>query len=176
MSRVTTCEVPSARILLDAMPLKPQMGWDTIDDVKARLGGRETRRVAGLRYYYDCATGGRDGRRRSWESQVAVARYLGYRSYLILRATFRFWHDPSALAILKGWGRAGRRREPRYPDPEVRRFHAREQSLFRLPFRAREVRWQRREFDAMTPNRGSWKRDAVVGHPAVAGLSSQVGE
>jgi glycosyltransferase involved in cell wall biosynthesis len=133
--------------LRDVMPLEPRMGWDTIDEVKAQLAGWTTRSVADLPFYHHRITGERDGGRRSWESQGALAWYLGYRvSYLVLRTAFRVWHDRSALAILKGWMRAGLHREPRYPDPEVRRFLRREQSLLRLPLRAREVLgWQRRE-------------------------------
>jgi glycosyltransferase involved in cell wall biosynthesis len=131
----------------DVMPLEPRMGWDTIDEVKAQLGGWTTRSVADIPFYHHRGTGERDGRRRSWESQGAVAWYLGYRvSYLVLRTAYRASRDRSAVAILKGWMRAGLRRDPRYPDPEVRRFLRREQSLLRLPLRAREVLgWQRRE-------------------------------
>jgi glycosyltransferase involved in cell wall biosynthesis len=133
--------------LRDVMPLEPRMGWDTIDEVKAQLRGWKTRSISGIPVYHHRVTGERDGRRRSWESQGAVAWYLGYRvPYLVLRTAFRARHDRSALGILTGWTRAGLRRDPRYPDREVRQFVRREQSLLRLPLRAREaLGWQHRD-------------------------------
>jgi hypothetical protein len=125
------------------MPLEPRFGWDTIDELKAQLHGWSTRTVADIPFFHHRATGARDGRRRAWEAQGRIAWYLGYRfPYLLMRAVFRSFDDWHALGMISAWARAGLRREPRYPDPDVRRLLREQQRLSRLTLRAREVRLQ----------------------------------
>ena len=129
--------------LRDVMPLERRMGWDTVDELKAQLNGWTARSVAVIPFKHHRATGERDGSRRSWESQGALAWYLDYRvPYLVLRTVFRAGRDRRAMAILSGWTWAGLRGDPRHPDLEVRRTLREQQSLLRLPLRAREV-WRR---------------------------------
>jgi glycosyltransferase involved in cell wall biosynthesis len=126
------------------LPLEERFGWDTVDELKAQLGGWQVRSIDDLAFYHHRETGERDGLRRSWQAHGDLAWYLGYRpSYLFLRTAFRACSDPSALATVYGWARAGLRREPRYANPEVRSLLREQQSLTQLPLRAREV-WRRR--------------------------------
>jgi poly-beta-1,6-N-acetyl-D-glucosamine synthase len=126
-------------------PLEERMGWDTIDEIKAQLHGWTTRSIADLAFFHFRATGARDGGRRAWESQGDLAWFLDYRvSYLLFRTAFRSLEDPRALFMLSAWGGAAVRREPRYPDLEVRRFLRAQQTLWRLPQRADEVVGRRR--------------------------------
>jgi glycosyltransferase involved in cell wall biosynthesis len=126
--------------LRDVLPLEARMGWDTVDELKAHLNGWTTRSVTDIAFKHHRSTGERDGGRRSWESQGALAWYLGYRvPYLVLRTMFRVGRDRAALAILTGWVRAGLRGDPRHPDLEVRRALREQQRLRRLPLRAREA-------------------------------------
>jgi GT2 family glycosyltransferase len=126
--------------LLGVLPLEERFGWDTIDELKAQLAGWQVRSINDLAFYHHRETGQRDGARRSWEAHGDLAWYLGYRpSYLLLRTAFRACSDPSALATLYGWARAGLRRQPRYGDSKVRSLLREQQSLAQLPLRAREV-------------------------------------
>lgn len=126
--------------LLAVLPLEERFGWDTIDELKAQLNGWQVRSIDDLPFYHHRETGERDGLRRSWEAHGDLAWYLGYRpSYLLLRTAFRACSDPSALATLYGWVRAGLRREPRYANQEVRSLLREQQSISQLPRRAREV-------------------------------------
>ena len=122
------------------LPLVERLGWDTIDEVQAVLKGWRVETLEGIAFYHHRRVGERDGNHAAWESQGALAWYLDYRpSYLLLRTLFRMGHDRSAVALLTGWMRAARRRDPRYPDLEVRRYLRSEQSLGRIPTRAREA-------------------------------------
>jgi poly-beta-1,6-N-acetyl-D-glucosamine synthase len=129
-----------SRCLEQIAPLEPRMGWDTIDEIKAQINGWSTRSISTIAFYHHRATGARDGERRSWESQGHLAWYLDYRpSYLVFRTLFRALQDRHAVAMLFAWASSGVRREPRYPDRNVRRFLREQQSVRQLPRRAREV-------------------------------------
>jgi poly-beta-1,6-N-acetyl-D-glucosamine synthase len=126
--------------LQDVMPLEPRFGWDTIDELKAQVRGWSTRSVSDIPFFHHRETGERDGGRRAWEAQGRIAWYLGYRfPYMLMRALFRSFDDWHALGMIPAWAGAGLRREPRYPDAEVRRLLRDQQRLSRLTLRAREV-------------------------------------
>ena len=124
----------------DVSPLTEQLGWDGIDEVKARLQGWETRSVPGVTFRHHRRVGERDGLWKSYESQGATARFMGYRlSYLVLRSIFRMVEDPRSLGMIVGWSKAARERRPRYDDLAVRRYIRAEQRLSRMPLRAFEA-------------------------------------
>lgn len=126
--------------LPDVMPLEEQLGWDAIDEVKARLAGWSTRSIADLPFFHHRPVGSRDGARRSWESQGTAAYFIGYRpSYLVLRSLFQSRRDPRALAMILGYLREVRARAPQCSDTRVRDYLRDQQRLMRLTFRAREA-------------------------------------
>jgi glycosyltransferase involved in cell wall biosynthesis len=121
-------------------PLTEQLGWDGIDEVQARLAGWDTRSIRGVTFRHHRRVGQRDGAWRSYESQGATARFMGYRfSYLLVRSLFRMFENPRAFGMIVGWGKAARAREPRFADPDVRRYIRRQQSLLHIPLRALEA-------------------------------------
>lgn len=128
------------RCFEDVSPLTVQLGWDGIDEVKARLRGWETRSVPGVTFLHHRRVGERDGTWQSYESQGATARFMGYRlSYLALRSLFRTADDPRSLGMIVGWLKAARERRPRYDDPAVRSYIRSQQRLSQVPLRALEA-------------------------------------
>jgi glycosyltransferase involved in cell wall biosynthesis len=124
----------------DVSPLVEQLGWDGIDEVKARLQGWETRSIAGVAFQHHRRVGERDGAWQSYESQGATARFMGYRlPYLVLRSLFRMVDDPRSLGMVVGWLKAARERRARYDDPAVRQYIRAEQRLSKVPIRALEA-------------------------------------
>jgi hypothetical protein len=121
-------------------PLVEQLGWDGIDEVKAALAGWRVRSIAGLPFYHHRPVGRRDGAIRSWESQGATARFMGYRfSYLAARSVFRARRDPRALAMILGWVKSAARNEPVHGEVEVISYLRAQQRVRALPARAREA-------------------------------------
>ncbi len=121
-------------------PLAEQLGWDGIDEVRARLAGWETRSASGIRFRHHRSVGERDGAWNSYESQGATARFMGYRlSYLVFRSLFKTMHDVRSLGMISGWLKAALRSEPRYPDTAVRDYVRSQQRVTRLPRRALEA-------------------------------------
>src|SRR5579864_600411 len=126
--------------LPDVMPLEEQLGWDGIDEVKARLAGWSTRSIPDLPFYHHRPVGARDGARRSWESQGMAAYFIGYRpSYLVLRSLFQSRRDPRALAMILGYLREARSNAPRCADAQVRAYVRDQQRLLRIRARAGEA-------------------------------------
>jgi hypothetical protein len=124
----------------DVSPLTEQLGWDGIDEIKARLAGWETRSISGVTFRHHRPVGARDGAWSSWKSQGATSRFMGYRfSYLLLRSLFRMRSDPRAIGMVVGWIESALRREPRYDDAAVRRYLRQQQAAGRLIDRAREA-------------------------------------
>lgn len=126
--------------LADVMPLEPRLGWDGIDELKAAVRGWRTATLPDVAFYHHRKVGQREAAYARWRRQGETAHYMGYRpSYLLVRALYRAVREPSALAMVHGYCGAVLRRSPRYPDREVREWLRREQSLRRLPTRAREA-------------------------------------
>jgi len=122
-------------------PLETTMGWDTIDELRARAAGWEIATIPEVRFYHHRKMGTREGARRSWFRYGSMAHYLEYRpSYLLLRTLYRIVREPSAAALLGGYLLAAVRRRPRYPDDAVRRLLREDQRLRHLPTRALEAR------------------------------------
>jgi glycosyltransferase involved in cell wall biosynthesis len=115
----------------DVMSLDSRMGWDGLDEVKARMQGYRSQTFLDLGFRHHRATGGRE--RSRWAHQSAqghAAWYMGYRpSYLALRTGYRALREPSALGMLAGYLAAAVRREPRCPEKDVVRHLRREQRL-----------------------------------------------
>lgn len=128
--------------LADLLPLEERMGWDGLDLAKAAVNGWRTRVLLDLPFRHHRSEGARDGSRlRTWVTQGEASHFMGYRaSYLLLRALYRMAREPAAVGLLLGYARAVVRRRPRYADREVRAYLRRQQSIRRLPLRAREAR------------------------------------
>lgn len=126
--------------LEDVLPLEERMGWDGIDEIKAAVRGWRTATIQDIEFRHHRALGEREQATARWTRQGEMAHYMGYRpSYLVFRALYRSLREPSALAMVWGYAAAAARRRPRYPDVSVRAWLRREQSLRRLPRRAREA-------------------------------------
>jgi glycosyltransferase involved in cell wall biosynthesis len=127
--------------LRDVGPLEELIGWDVVDEVRARLAGWHTRSLPELAFYHHRSLGERDGARRQWHAQGVMAHYLGYRvSYVVLRALWRARTEPAAFAMIPAFLAAKRRGEPRHPDGAVRSYVRQRQTLRSLPLRLREAR------------------------------------
>jgi glycosyltransferase involved in cell wall biosynthesis len=122
------------------LPLDERLGWDGIDEFKANAAGWHTV-TFDLPFRHHRREGERDrGRRHARAAQGRTAHYMGYRPwYLGLRALHHAVRDPSALAMVWGYARAAFAHEPRCPDDAVRGYVRKQQSLRRLPLRAREA-------------------------------------
>lgn len=126
--------------LEDVSPLVERLGWDGLDEAKATLSGWHVRSIPGLPFHHHRPVGRRDGARSSWQSQGATARFMGYRFwYLAVRSIFWARRDPRAVAMIAGWLKDAIARRPMYDDPAVVAQIRREQSLRKLPLRAREA-------------------------------------
>ena len=123
------------------LPLEEAIGWDGIDEIKARLAGWETRNIPDLPFRHHRLLGLRDGtRRRQWINLGESAHYIGYRpSYVLLRGVFRMRRDPWAPAIVWGYTAAAIRRRPRCNDDRVRAYIRSQQRLRAVPRRVAEV-------------------------------------
>jgi glycosyltransferase involved in cell wall biosynthesis len=122
------------------LPLDERLGWDGIDEFKANAAGWRTA-TFDVPFRHHRREGERDGgRRHARAAQGRTAHYMGYRPwYLGLRALFNAFRDPSALAMLWGYAQAAAAHEPRCADAAVRSYVRSQQSLRRLPLRAREA-------------------------------------
>jgi glycosyltransferase involved in cell wall biosynthesis len=125
-------------------PLPAHMGWDGIDEASAVLAGWRTRVVDGLDFRHHRPMGIRDGSRvRARSAEGRAAHYMNYRpSYVLMRAIWHARRDPTAFAMLWGWGAAALMRRERYAVPEVRDYVRQKQSPRHLLARASEARRQ----------------------------------
>jgi poly-beta-1,6-N-acetyl-D-glucosamine synthase len=145
------CRAYRRDCLDDLMPLEEHMGWDTLDLQKAVVKGWGSRLFLDLPFRHHRSEGIRDGARfRTWVIQGEATHFMSYRvSYLLVRTLFRMPRDPAAVGLLVGYGRALAGRRPRCADAELRSYVREQQSLRRLPLRAREALRPR----AMLPER-----------------------
>lgn len=101
-------------------PLVERLGWDGIDEIKARSLGWRTRSLPELEFKHHRPVGSRDGRKRAWAGQGEAAHYMGYRpTYLLLRSLHHARRDPAALAMALAYVRCALARRPRHPDETV---------------------------------------------------------
>ena len=135
-----------AACLADITPLEERMGWDSIDEMKAKIRGWTTTSFGDLPFFHHRVVGQRDGSLNAWRAQGDLAHYLSYRpSYLVFKTLFRSLTAPAAVAIFSGYGAAAIQRRPRYADADVRAALRREQRLREIPLRIREVRGKARK-------------------------------
>jgi poly-beta-1,6-N-acetyl-D-glucosamine synthase len=109
---------------LDAViGLEPRMGWDGLDELRAHRADWETETFGDLLFRHHRPEHSREPDR--WRAHMAQGRaswYMGYRpSYLALRTVYRTREDIAALAMQWGYLRAAIAREPRFPEPDIRR-------------------------------------------------------
>lgn len=129
-----------AACLKAILPLDERMGWDGLDELRARVLGWDTRSIDSLPFWHHRTLGAREGRWSMWSGQGRMARYMGYRpSYLAARSLFRSLDEPRAIAMIWGFAAAMVEREPVYPDREVRAYLRTQQRLRVLPTRIREA-------------------------------------
>jgi biofilm PGA synthesis N-glycosyltransferase PgaC len=135
------CRAYRRECLEQILPLEEHMGWDTLDLMKANLKGWKTEVLYDVPFRHHRVEGERDGRRwRTTTIQGEAAYFMGYRpSYLLVRTFYRMLRDPASLGLLAGYARARAKRNPRLADRELRAYVRRQQSLRRLPARAREA-------------------------------------
>jgi hypothetical protein len=121
------------------------MGWDGVDELKARSRGWRTETLADLPFLHHRREGERDGAAwRRWAARGQAAHFMCYRpSYLVLRTLHHSRHEPAALAMLGGYASAALTRQPRCSDREVRRVLRAQQRLRSIPARRRETRGMR---------------------------------
>jgi glycosyltransferase involved in cell wall biosynthesis len=123
-------------------PLEPHMGWDGIDEARAVLAGWHVHPIPGLYFHHHRPRGCRDG--SAWRARAAeggAAHYMGYRpSYILLRALWHARHDPSALAMLWGWGSASVQGQPPCSDAAARSYVRSQQAARHFGRRYREAR------------------------------------
>jgi glycosyltransferase involved in cell wall biosynthesis len=120
------------RECLDAvMTLESRMGWDGLDEVKARMRGYRSETVLDIGFRHHRATGGREsGRFGHFAAQGSAAWYMGYRpAYLALRVAYRVPKEPAAVGMLWGYARDAAARADRCPEPDVVRHLRDEQRL-----------------------------------------------
>jgi biofilm PGA synthesis N-glycosyltransferase PgaC len=135
------CRAYRMRCLEATSPAEARFYWDGIEEVKANVRGWRTETFEHLPFEHHRPMGRRDGSRtRAWALEGRGSHHMGYRpSYLVIRALFQARRDPAALAMIPGFAAAALRAEPRHSDPAVRAYVRRQQSLRRLPLRAREA-------------------------------------
>lgn len=110
--------------------IEERLGWDTIDETYARMGGFSTRSLPDLdaRHHRPVATRGGTLRGRARHGQCAyILRYSAW--WVALRSFKVACSRPfgiSGLAFFYGYLRAAARREERVEDERFRRFVARE--------------------------------------------------
>jgi poly-beta-1,6-N-acetyl-D-glucosamine synthase len=119
-------------------PLEPRLGWDGIDEVKARQRGWSVATVSGLRFLHHRPHGAREGLAfTKWARMGEACHYMGYRtSYLVLRTAHRGRRDRGAIGLLWGYFQASVRRAPKYHDESVRRQLREDQALSKVLTRA----------------------------------------
>jgi glycosyltransferase involved in cell wall biosynthesis len=108
--------------LAEISPLIERMGWDTVDEHKARNAGWGTITIHDLPFRHHRAEGGRDPSRYSaWRRQGDLAYYLGYRpSYLVLRTLYHLRGGAAALGLPVGYLASLLRRAEQCQDPAVK--------------------------------------------------------
>ena len=109
--------------LVDVSPLIERMGWDTVDEHKARNGGWRTVTIHDLPFRHHRSEGDREPSSYSaWRTQGDLAYYLGYRpSYLAVRSIYHICKDVAAVGLPVGYVASFLQRAERCTDPAVGR-------------------------------------------------------
>jgi biofilm PGA synthesis N-glycosyltransferase PgaC len=132
-------------VLPVVMPLEPRMGWDGIDQIKANIAGWQTATFKDLPFFHHRPEGSRDGTGlKARVNQGRASHYMGYRlSYLLLRTMFSVREDLSAPGLLLGYSLQAASRRARCPDPVVRHYVRKQQSVTAWRRRLAEARGRR---------------------------------
>ena len=130
-----------AACLADVRPLEEQMGWDGIDEVKARVRGWTTQTLVDLPFRHHRAEGARDGSAwAAWAARGRASHFMGYRPwYLVARTLHHTRTEAAALGMIWGFVAAAATRQPTCSDTDVRRRLRSEQRLRNLKARRREA-------------------------------------
>jgi hypothetical protein len=150
--------------LEDVAPLEERLGWDGIDQLRARARGWETATLDDLPFRHHRTEGQRDGSTWAhWRANGELAHFVGYRpSYLVARTLHRARRDPTAVGLVVGYLASTARRAPRLADPAARAVLRRDQ-------RARNLLRRRREALGLPedagPARGAVLRDTGEARP-----------
>jgi len=130
-----------AECLAEVRPLEEQMGWDGIDELKARVRGWTTETILDLPFRHHRAEGSRDGSPwKAWTARGRASHYMGYRAwYLLARTLHHARNERAALGMVWGYAAAIATRQPVCSDADVRGRLRQEQSLRNLRARRREA-------------------------------------
>jgi biofilm PGA synthesis N-glycosyltransferase PgaC len=122
------------------LPFEERLGWDGVDEFKANARGWATRTLVDVPFRHHRAEGERDGAWRMRVDQGRTSYFVGYRPwYIAARALHHARRSPSGLGLVWGYAGAALRREARLQDRDARAYVHSQQSLRKLPLRAREA-------------------------------------
>jgi poly-beta-1,6-N-acetyl-D-glucosamine synthase len=127
--------------LQDVLPLEERLGWDGIDQLKARARAWETRTFTNLPFRHHRPEGYHDGSTWAhWFANGETAHFMGYRPwYLLARSLHNARRDRAAFALIAGYLSAALRRSPRLEDHGARAVLRRDQSFRHILRRRREA-------------------------------------
>jgi poly-beta-1,6-N-acetyl-D-glucosamine synthase len=122
--------------------IQERLGWDTIDEIYARMSGFETRSLSGLKARHHRRVATRGGALRGRARLGQCAYVLRYSTWWVALRSFKIagWrpYGLSGLAFFYGYLRALVRREERVEDERFRHFVAAELRQRVRPGRALE--------------------------------------
>lgn len=122
------------------LPFEERLGWDGVDEFKANARGWATRTLVDVPFRHHRPEGERDGAWRMRVDQGRTSYFVGYRPwYIAARALHHARRSPSGLGLVWGYAGAALRREARLQDRDARAYVHSQQSLRKLPLRAREA-------------------------------------
>ena len=129
-----------AACFADVLPLEERMGWDGIDELRARVAGWETGSIETLPFKHHRKLGAREDRWEKWVGQGRMSHYMGYRPRIwqLARCT-EACASRERWGCYGGFGAAALRREPRFSDPAVRAYLRDQQSIRAFPRRILEA-------------------------------------
>jgi glycosyltransferase involved in cell wall biosynthesis len=127
--------------LHEVMPLEERVGWDGIDEFRARARGWDTATVGHLPFRHHRPEGAHDRSTWAlWRANGETAHFLGYRLwYQVARTLHNMTRDPAALGLMWGYARSALTRQPRLDDAAARAVVRRDQRLRNALGRRREA-------------------------------------
>ena len=127
--------------LQDVLPLEERVGWDGVDEFRARARGWRTRTLTHVPFHHHRVEGHHDRSQWSlWKANGETAHFLGYRIWYLLARTFhQARRDRAALGLLWGYASAAARRRPKLDDPYARAIVRRDQQFRNAVRRRREA-------------------------------------
>ena len=114
----------------------PSMGWDGIDEIKARMKGWDARPLRELIFVHHRPEGMASGLLASGVERGKGSYFMGYHPlFMVFRAVYRMLRKPQLFAdgvgMLVGYFASMLRRENRIPDQDFIRF-VRQQQIRKL--------------------------------------------